>query len=79
VGKKRKKTNPGFGKCFSIFIYQKSQKSNKRPMTGTIVGKTKREGQTKAKIRTTRRNQRKEGRELIPLVKHIPRVPGELL
>jgi hypothetical protein len=44
LGKKRKETNPGFGKYCSIAIYQKSQKSNKRRMMGTITEASKNEG-----------------------------------
>ncbi len=44
-----------------------TQKSNKRLMVGTIKEETKREGQRKAKRRTTCRNQEK-GKELVLLV-----------
>jgi hypothetical protein len=56
LGKKRKESNPGFAKYSSIAIYQKSQKSNKRRMMGTITDATKHEGQTKAKRHTICRN-----------------------
>jgi hypothetical protein len=56
LGKKRKGSNPGFAKYSSIAIYQKSQKSNKRRMMGTITDATKHEGQTKAKRHTICRN-----------------------
>jgi hypothetical protein len=36
----------------------KAQKTNKRSMAKTIIGETKREGQRKAKRRTTHRNQK---------------------
>jgi hypothetical protein len=45
----------------------KTQKTNKRLMAGTITRETKREGQKKAKRQTTRKNQKK-GRKLIPFV-----------
>jgi hypothetical protein len=41
LGKKRKETNPGFGKYCSIAIYQKSQKFIKSSMGGTIPGRQK--------------------------------------
>jgi len=56
LGKKREETNPGFGKYCSIAIYQKSQKSSKRRMMGTIIEVTNNKGQRKAKRHTIRRN-----------------------
>jgi len=37
-----------------------AQKTNKRSMAKTIIGETKREGQRKAKRRTTHKNQKKK-------------------
>jgi hypothetical protein len=76
--KKRKESNPGFGKYSSIAIYQKSQKSKYKTNDGNNHRCIKTRRANKGQ-KAHNPQELEKGRELILLVEHIPKAPREML